>query len=1011
MRLIFLLFVLLVCSSSNMQAQPQKYLFTHIGIKDGLLADDILAVQQDAKGFIWIASQNALQRYDGQRLLNFYQDPANENSLPKGGIRGIKMDKKNRLWVLSGTVSVGYFDVNTFKYKAVKVKQAPRDAAQAGTALYIDRDDNVVLIFVGHGYLTFNESEGAFSEVNNPFKIPEGWEPLYMWQDSSHNFWVGSQSGLLKYNTLKKQLSYRGHNTEQDPVIRHFEYARTVVFAMVDRAGRFWITSWPENRLQIRSYWPPSDAEADWFGPVNRGLKGQYFELQGVNEFSDGSLWMAGVNMLAKVNAAKSEIEPVFSNASEEYSIRYDHIFSLFEDREKNIWVGTNKGLFWFNPGAQLFKSVTNRTPESDSAYTSDVTDVLETADGKLLVSTWGTGVFVYDQSFKPLASKYTERNNPLAEGMVWCMLQRPNGDIWKGVQDGHLYIYDAASGKHARLHPPVFEISTIRQMAQDKNGNIWLGTNRGNIIKWEASTGTFVLQHRLKAIIGRIYTDDENYVWICTDKNGVYKISADNGKIEACYGDRGAAGQVLRINGAADVIRYNDSLVMIAADGLAMLHVRTQQIIYAAGQKNGLPFPNISNLVKDKAGFVWMTTSAGIMSYHPFKGKLSRYNAQDGLPTNTFNVGSSAYLKDGRIAVGTNHEVIVFDPTRVTVSDYVPPRVQISGFAVMNKTLNYDSLSKLSQVSLQDYEHSVTVELSTLTFQNIYEIYYRMEGLDKDWVPAGNSKQATFNYLRPGTYIFKTACRDGNGRMGEITEIKIRLFPPFYQTWWFYSLVVLLIVALAFLADRIRLRHIYREQKIRSGIAASLHEEVNTTLQNINVLSEIAGFKADDNPEQSKGFIYDIKQKSRNMVVAMGDVLWSIDPLNDDMDKTIARMQEHIESLRNRHQAGIEVRIDPKIKKTKLDMIMRHEMMVIFKLALVNLVELLQSTHTVVQLDRGKKSLILNIYSTQNAATRSPHLLSKNINEMKKRAANINATLDIQRDETGSYVLLIMKV
>ena len=103
-------------------------------MKDGLLADDILAVQQDAKGFIWIASQNALQRYDGQRLLNFYQDPANQNSLPKGGIRGIKMDKKNRLWVLSGTVSVGYFDVNTFKYKAVKVKQVPRDAAQAGTA-------------------------------------------------------------------------------------------------------------------------------------------------------------------------------------------------------------------------------------------------------------------------------------------------------------------------------------------------------------------------------------------------------------------------------------------------------------------------------------------------------------------------------------------------------------------------------------------------------------------------------------------------------------------------------------------------------------------------------------------------------------------------------------------------------------------------------------------------------------------------------------------------------------
>jgi ligand-binding sensor domain-containing protein/signal transduction histidine kinase len=1011
LRLIFLLIILLVCSSPNTQAQPQKYLFTYLGIKDGLLADNILAVQQDEKGFMWIASHNTLQRYDGQRLLNFYQEPGNETSLPPGGIRGIKLDKKNRLWVLSGTVSVGYFDVNTFKYKAVKVKEAPPNSGQAATALYIDRDDNIVLIFVGHGYLTFDESAGAFSTANNPFKIPQGWEPLYLWQDSSRNYWLGSQAGLLKYNALNKQLSYRGHNAEQDPVIRHFEYARTVVFALVDHTGRFWVTSWPENILQIRSYWPPTDTETEWFKPVVRGLKGQYFELQGVNEFTDGSLWMGGVNIFAKINTATTEIEPVFSNASEEYSIRYDHIFSLYEDREKNIWVGTNKGLFWFNPGAQLFKSVSNRTPGKDSTYTSDVTDVLETADGKLLVSTWGTGIFAYDQLFRPVVSKYSDRSNPIGEGMVWCMIQRPNGDIWKGVQDGHIFIYEAASGRSRTLHPPVFENSTIRQMEQDRNGNIWMGTNRGNIVKWEAATGNFVLQHRLKAITGRIYVDNENYVWVCTDKNGVYKINAEHGKIEARYGDQGAPGKVLRINGAADVIRYNDSLVMIAADGLAMLHTRTHQIIYAAGRQNGLPLPHISNLIKDDAGYVWMTTAAGVLSFHPFKGKLSRYNAMDGLPTNTFNVASSVKLKDGRIGVGTNHELIVFDPSRVTVSDYVPPRVQITGFEVMNKTLNYDSLRQLSQVSLQPYEHSVTLQLSTLTFQNTYEIYYRMEGLDKDWVTAGNSKQATFNYLHPGTYFFKTACRDSDGRMGEITELKIRLFPPFWQTWWFYSLLCLVMVALVFLADRIRLRHIHREQQIRSGIAASLHEEVNTTLQNINVLSEIAGFKADENPEQSKGFIYDIKQKSRNMVVAMGDVLWSIDPANDDMDKTINRIHEHIESFRNRHQASIEVRVDPKIKNTKLDMSMRHELMVIFKLALMNLVELLQSTHTVVQLDRGRKSLILNIYSTQNAAGRSPHLISKNINEMKKRAANINATLDIQSDETGSYILLIMKV
>ncbi|RYY18965.1 MAG: hypothetical protein EOO04_22905, partial [Chitinophagaceae bacterium] len=741
------------------------------------------------------------------------------------------------------------------------------------------------------------------------------------------------------------------------------------------------------------------------------GMKGRYFELQGITEFSDGSLWMGGVNIFARVNAAATGIEPIFSNASEEYSIRYDYIFSLFEDREKNMWVCTNKGLFWFNPGAQLFKTVTIRTADRDSAYNPDVTDVLETADGKLLVSTWGNGIFAYDQQFNPIHSDYTDRSNTLGEGMAWCMIQRPNGDIWKGIQDGHLFIYYAELRKTKKIHPDVFENSTIRQMEQDKKGNIWLGTNRGNIVKWEAATGSFVLQHRFKAIIGRIYVDPANHVWVCTDRNGVYKLNADDGKIEARYGDIGETGNTLRINGAADVIQYNDTLVMIAADGLAILNTRTQQISYTPGQKNGLPLPHITNLVKDGEGYVWMTTAAGILSYHPGRKKLSRYNALDGIPTNSFSVASSVILKDGRIGVGTNHELIVFDPALITVADYVPPQVQVSGFAVMNRSLNYDSLQQLSQVSLQHHEHSITIHLSTLTFQNVYEIYYRMEGLDKDWVAAGNANQATFNYLPAGSYNFSAACRDADGKMGDITSIKLRVFAPFWQTWWFYSMVALLIIALIFMADRIRLRNIYREQQIRSGIAANLHEEVNTTLQNINVLSEIAGFKADENPEQSKGFIYDIKQKSRNMVVAMGDVLWSIDPVNDDMNKTINRMTEHIESFRSRYQAGIEVRIDPTIKNTKLDMNMRHELMVIFKLALTNLVEILQSPHTVVQLDRAKKSLILNIYSTQTTALKSTHLSSKNINEMKKRAANINATLDVQSDEAGAYVLLIMKV
>jgi hypothetical protein len=647
---------------------------------------------------------------------------------------------------------------------------------------------------------------------------------------------------------------------------------------------------------------------------------------------------------------------------------------------------------------------------QNRSRYTSDVTDILETADKKILVSTWGNGVFTYDMNFNPASSYYTDRSTEHGEGMVWCMIQRKNGDIWKGLQGGGLNIYEAATHKLRKLHPPVFEGSTIRQIAVDKQGDIWLGTQRGHLVKWDVAKNDFTLQHRLHAIVGRIYIDSANYIWVCTDKNGVYKI-ANNGKIEHRFDDSGPPGKSLRINGASDIIQYNDSLYVIAAEGLNILNANTLQFSYMAGQKNGLPLAHINNIQKDKDGYIWLSTAAGIASYHPVTGKLSRYDASDGVHTNSFSVASGVGLSDGRIAFGTSHDLIVFDPSRVTVADYIPPPVIIAGFAVMNKSMKPDSIKHLRQINLNYFEHSVTIQLSTLTFQNTYDIYYMMEGLDKEWVPAGRSNQAIFNYLRPGTYFFKTACTGAGGKIGQITMLKIRLYAPFWQTWWFYSLLAVLVVAIIFWADRVRLRNIYREQQIRSSIASNLHEDVHTTLQNINVLSEIAGFKADENPEQSKGYIHDIKQKSRNMVVAMGDVLWSIDPSNDDMNKTICRIYEHIESLRIKHQVAIEVRIDPKIQKLKLDMKRRHEFMVVFKLALTNLVEIFQSPHTIVQLDLAKKILTLNIYSAQKPYDKSNHIVIKNINEMKKRAANINASLDVQNDESSTYVLLEVKI
>jgi signal transduction histidine kinase len=323
-----------------------------------------------------------------------------------------------------------------------------------------------------------------------------------------------------------------------------------------------------------------------------------------------------------------------------------------------------------------------------------------------------------------------------------------------------------------------------------------------------------------------------------------------------------------------------------------------------------------------------------------------------------------------------------------------------------MNKRLNLDSLRKLKTIELAHHQNSLTIELSTLTYQTIYGIYYKMENLEKEWLLTDDSRQVTYNYLPPGDYTFKVACRNENGKMGEISEIWFHIKPPFWKTWWFYSLLVLFMITILMLFDKQRLQRIHKEQEMRSSIAGNLHEEVNTVLQNISVLSEIARIKADAQPEQSKEYIYEIQQKSRNMVVAMSDVLWSINPANDSMEKTIDRIHEVADALQHKHSTSITIQTDKKVHDLYLSMRVRHEFILIYKLSMITLVEDLGAPQTTVQLDYVRGKLHMQIFSLLLQLPKNNNIVTKHLNEIRTRASHIpGAIIGIQSDEKGTWI------
>jgi Y_Y_Y domain. len=183
------------------------------------------------------------------------------------------------------------------------------------------------------------------------------------------------------------------------------------------------------------------------------------------------------------------------------------------------------------------------------------------------------------------------------------------------------------------------------------------------------------------------------------------------------------------------------------------------------------------------------------------------------------------------------------------------PPRPVITDFRIANKQVWNDTLGIGDKVVLKHEYNTIQIEFNGLSFvrQNKVLYYYKLDNLDKDWVLAGDRLQALYSYLPPGKYLFRVRSENENGVSSPELSFQIVVQPPFWRTWWFYGLIVLLAAAILYWIDRERVSRIVALQKVRTQIAANLHMDINTTLNNINLLSEMAKIKADKDIDRSK--------------------------------------------------------------------------------------------------------------------------------------------------------------
>lgn len=998
------------------KASARQYFFSHFNTGNGLSSNQVNNIMQDHRGYMWLATSNGLQRYDGNKFVTFKNDSRNPRSISHDYIAQVYEDRHKNLWLVSYDNKVGIFNTSDFTYQDYPVHYRRQVQAFMPKSLTENKEGKLILFAGYDGVYVFDEAKKEFVEDNNLWPVPAGWAYNSAFQDTIRDrVWIACDSGLVLYNPTTKQMSYRGHNVENDPLITEYGNLRYTYIPYKDHQGRFFFATWLPGGAIPTLYFNDQKNKIKREHLLDKTLASGYYEILGMYQQHNGRLWIYGLSFLLEYENDERPLRVVRNDFNDNAGLKVNRLSYMYEDKQNNVWICSDNGVFFFNPDAQSFNAYSLIRPNG-TGVVEGVTQASLEVNNLILVGGWGNGLYSYDTKLNPV--NLPKELQPFANDIsYWDMEQsKKNGIVWMTLQSGGLIVWNPQKATAALIAPPEFDKRTIRCVAEDRDGNMWFGGHRGRIVKWnralannDPTKGYEVIA--TTGLIHQIFADKDGYIWAATLGLGLVKFDPATNKVVDSFSTDGPERSRLWSASPTDIVQLNDSVLLVATGAVDMVNIRSRKVVHISTE-DGLPGNNVQSIAIDKSGIVWLGTANGLCRFNYHIGTFTMFDRRDGIGYDAFGVGDAHYLSDGRLLFTNDHNFVVFDPSRMSQSA-VPPDAIINDFKVRNESLSMDSLNKLSKIILGHDNNSVTIEFSALNFskQTKLHYHYQLEGLEGPR-EGTEQAQAVYNYIPPGEYTFSVYAETADGVSSKrVTSIRILVRAPFYRSYWFYGLVLLLILAILYWLDRERVKKFKAMQQLRTQIAGSLHKEIDTTLNNISLLSEMAKIKADIDITRSKEYIDQINDKSRKMIVSMDDVFWSIDPSNDSMEKTLLRMEEFVSAMKHRHGAHIDMFVDEAVKSIRLDMVSRHEIYIIFRRALRNIARASNGDPILINLDYVAHRLSLKIHSLGNYG--SPEVLYEHekLIDLDKRAEAIKAEFDIQSDSKEVSVILNVTV
>jgi len=995
--------ILLCCYVPLINAQSVRYSFQNFTDKEGLSDNNIHSFYQDTRGYLWMGTNEGLNRFDGFIFKKFYSNNR-KNSLPSNIVNYV-LEHKPGFLLISTSNGLTIFNSLTNSFEPVADTIV---ATKSANHIHKDRNGNIILSYADG--IAFLDSAYRIKEfIKTSFSLY--WAVIKVHELRSGELLAATSKGYFFIDKARKSLR------PLDVDFKNANFPHYLIFSSYDSISNLIFTSEWNNGLFI------IDLDQKKIERYNAtpGCKNCLSTNMVFCAFADSQqkIWVGSDSGIFLLNRRTGKTNIIQHQQGEANSLLHNKTLKIYEDENKTLWFATSAGLSKLNPKAQSIREYKNEFLLKGKPAT--INYIIRGNDNRLYISTYGNGIFAFDEE-----TKVIENIGKTLMPFNWSVTKSGDSIIATG-HDKRIYSYHPGTKKvlpHNFLSPFYGKSNLLLFSFHHSSGDKWYSLNEGGGLvlynnkekKYFHYTNKDTPQPFSENYFSVAEEDEERNIWFAVNRSTqlvcwIYKTrqfkTIDFKKVPGNNNNNFAGITDILVNG-------NEIWAATAGTGIVVYRPATNSI-KTFSINDGLAGDVVNSLFIDNKKRVWAGTAKGLSCRLPGQKYFSSFAEADGLPETNFNERTHYYdpVKN-QLYLGANNSLLIFNPDELLHNKEIRIRAHLDGIKVNGKNLVYQENANIKldydQNNLQ-FNFSV-VDLNSSSGINLL---YRLTGADNDWINAEGQRTATYINLPAGQYILNLKILKSGM---DFSAYSLPFSFTIKQAWWKSTWFFLSIVLAGILVLYIFIRRYYRGklehqqmifekkqaiEKERSRIATDMHDDLGAGLTGIKFLTEnIAEHNISTNTKER---LEKLKVSANKLIESMGEIIWAMNEKNNTLEDLLFHLRSYSITYCEENNLACVFNLPDNITEKIINGHHRRNIYLIVKECLHNIVKHGKAKKVNFNLII-KKDLYLTIHDDGKGFNAIESSMGNGLINMEKRAKEMNGSINIVNNN-GTMVML----